>query len=131
MFAAGTVISTPASAGEVGTTDFFPCPYTPYIAQERSDMGRWLVLEYCWSTDRGDWMYRANIRSGVQNYDELRTAYYPYSNGKYVDHSYRQAPQDVKDGQMPNEWVLSGNGGRDLQACLTSGITGTLYCTWP
>lgn len=130
-FAATAVTAAPASA-DLGTTDFFKCPVAPETVQSRADF-KGLVLERCWSTRRNAWMYRANQKI-VFNRDQLRTGYVPYHTKGWVANSYREAPANVdpETGEMPNEWVLSGQPrGQDLQACLTSGITGELFCTWP
>nr|WP_157527137.1 hypothetical protein [Kibdelosporangium sp. MJ126-NF4]CEL13249.1 hypothetical protein [Kibdelosporangium sp. MJ126-NF4]CTQ98941.1 hypothetical protein [Kibdelosporangium sp. MJ126-NF4] len=130
---AGHVVTAESTAGPIGTRDFFPCPVQPVAVQSRYIDNSTIVLERCWSSARGDWMYRGNIYNAYPG-DELRVAYVPIADRKFVEHSYRRAPEDRDgNGDMPGEWYLAGGvNGSQLQACLsTTSFPDPFYCTWP
>jgi len=121
--ALGSVMVGTASAGTVGTEDFFKCPVTPKVVQTFWTVSDWqgsrsVFLERCWSSARNDYMFRGNVQQPKSG-DVLRIAY--HSTGGWVENSYRSAPHDVDaDGYMPGEWYLAGGGlqGYEIEACV-------------
>nr|WP_042178545.1 hypothetical protein [Kibdelosporangium sp. MJ126-NF4]CEL13250.1 hypothetical protein [Kibdelosporangium sp. MJ126-NF4]CTQ98942.1 hypothetical protein [Kibdelosporangium sp. MJ126-NF4] len=126
------VVAAESTVGPVGTRDFFYCA-APTAVQARWLESSFLVLEKCWSSTRGAWMYRGNIYD-AQDGDVLRVAYVPIADRKFVEHSYRRSPENRDgNGNMPGEWYLAGGvDGSQLQACLSNPrLPDPYYCTWP
>ncbi|MFC4944020.1 hypothetical protein [Pseudonocardia sp. GCM10023141] len=130
VMAMGTVLATPAYA------DFFECAGSGGDSVSRDVPGRApgsvVSVMVCYAPARQTYMYRG-IVTRPQNGDVLRIGYTPYYSKGWVEHSYRSAPHDLdRFGNMPGEWYLSGDHGRDLQACLDpNGDASRRICTWP